>query len=399
MNNIRKPLKIDGFFVLPESKALPLLEGINNAKKNIDISVFHIGSKQIGDCLIRALERNVNIRIMVNFEFQYDKCESLLIKKFIDYINQNIRNSDLLSNINYFWSSPKFLFSKQRFILIDHKNNDNDFQFTEGITKCFILTGDLLSNNNMYTKEETSFYSKRDFQILLYSPRNKHLIESIYKSFSADLNNAPYLLSQIEDSFPLIWSNGMLDAETKDWTVNLAKNNFSSKKFLSQGNAFEEILTLINNSTQKLIITTKGISSIVILKALSSALKRGVTIIILADKKNTVSFKNLYLLCSLGAEIFLISQDSVFQQNAEYIICDHELALIGTISLTDESLFENKELSVLTDSLILINTLYSTFYKDLQHLEVYSMKIKTLEDIIESKINKVDYEQLEFLEE
>jgi len=364
------PINIDRFYVLPDNKAVDLLQDIETAQKNIDITIYSIGSTEILQALIAVVRSNsVNIRIIC------DRNESLRnmkeFKQSYEYLKENL-TPDLLQNIQFFWSSPYFAISHQKTLLIDHLDSQGNFLFTEGKTKCYVLTGNLASYK-IFTESETKFYSARDYYMVLESKNNSENIRKIYDIFHNDLLNIHSDISSQTSS--LVYSNGIIDVQNnkhvRDKFPFISILGIENKEYEIAGNSINSMLDIINSATNTLIIGTQDVGNDEILTHIVDAAKRGVQVSVLSNgqDKHINDFANS--LVEYGGKIFetKIGQDN-FYHHAKYIIADEEVMLIGSTNFSSASIYLNRELSLITTSKDTIQTVVKTFNSDCVREEV-----------------------------
>ena len=136
----------------------------------------------------------------------------------------------------------------------------------------------------------------------------------------------------LRNLFALDWNNALgspLGSEELHGVTG-AKNG---KLLVSPENSFPEVIGLINSAQHSIYAEQLYIKNADIIRALESAAERGVRVTLVLDDRSGLTVK--------GAEI------SFFPDlHNKGIIIDESTVLVSSINLSDESLFENREVGV-----------------------------------------------------
>lgn len=106
------------------------------------------------------------------------------------------------------------------------------------------------------------------------------------------------------------------------------------KLLLSPENSFPELISLIDSARQEIYAEQLYITNKDIIRALKSATDRGVRVTIVLDDRNALAIE--------GAAI--LSRESIHNKG---MIVDGSTVLVSSINMSDESIFENREVGVL----------------------------------------------------
>jgi len=128
----------------------------------------------------------------------------------------------------------------------------------------------------------------------------------------------------------------------------------------SPDNSRKKLLDLIANAKHDMQIYMQSLTDYQIINALKAAAKKGVNIEILTSDK-----KHQKQLSSLQKAGIHIHPSRHYYIHAKVFIVDKQLALLGSINLTQNSLDHNRELSVITKDPNVVKQLRDRFYKDL----------------------------------
>jgi cardiolipin synthase len=216
---------------------------------------------------------------------------------------------DLLqkNNISLYWPNPQFKLTHQKTFIFNHN-------------KAMIMTFNLT---------RSSFTKERNFALLT---TNQHIVDEIEFVFTADRKhhdvsvNNPYLA----------------------WCPN---------------NCRKRIHFLIRQAHHSIHIYAQDISDYSITGALATAARNGVHVQLLlsASANYQKNKKRFAYLSHSGVEIHFNKQYII---HAKVIIIDQQRALLGSINLTEPSMNDNRELSVITTDVQVIKELINTFTED-----------------------------------
>jgi len=132
--------------------------------------------------------------------------------------------------------------------------------------------------------------------------------------------------------FALDWNNAL--GEPMRACVNTSASSSLGKLLISPENSFTEIIALINSAQNGIYAEQLYITNNDVIRALERAIKRGVKVRVILDNRSSLEID--------GAEVIL--KENIHNKA---IIVDNNTVLVSSINLSDESLFENREVGVL----------------------------------------------------
>lgn len=203
------------------------------------------------------------------------------------------------------WPNPQFKLTHQKTCLIDQQH---------AIIMTFNLT-------------KSSFKNERNFALIIDDPAE---IQEINRVFTAD------------------WQH-------KSVTVN------NPNLIWSPDNSREKILNFINNAKLDIKIYAQNLTDYQTIGALAKAARAGKHVEIIMSNQSRKMQGKLDYLRRAGAIIHFNTNQII---HAKVIIVDHNRAIIGSINLTQPSMDDNRELSVITHDPTVINQLEKTFDRD-----------------------------------
>jgi phosphatidylserine/phosphatidylglycerophosphate/cardiolipin synthase-like enzyme len=223
--------------------------------------------------------------------------------------DENQTAIDLLqkNNVFLYGSNPQFKLTHQKTFVFDHK---------EALIMTFNLT------RSTFTKE-------RNFALLTTDPAIVHEIESV---FTADKQHHVFSVKN----------------PNLAWCPN---------------NCRERILALIRSAEHSINIYAQTISDYSITGALAAAARSGVHVkLLLSESSDQIKNKKRFAyLTHAGVKIHFNKQYII---HAKVMIIDEQRALLGSINLTESSLNDNRELSIMTTDVNVIKKLMTTLMED-----------------------------------
>lgn len=172
-----------------------------------------------------------------------------------------------------------------------------------------------------------TFKKERNFALIITDPDE---IQEIQRVFSADWQHIAVTVNNPN----LVWS---------------------------PNNSREKILDFINNAHQSIKIYAEGLSDSQVIGALAKAAHSGVRVEVLMSKESHRSQKKSVYLADAGVQVRISKQ---YMIHAKVILIDDKRALLGSINLTKPSMDSNRELSIITASENIVQTLNQTFDAD-----------------------------------
>lgn len=211
------------------------------------------------------------------------------------------------NNISLSGSNPAFKLTHQKTFLFDHQH-------------ALIMTFNLT---------HSTFTHERNFALLTDTPSIVHEMETV---FNADKERYP---TTVHDP-------------NLAWCPN---------------NCREKILTFIESAHHDIKVYAQDITDYAITGALASAARTGSNVQLLLSASSNISKnkKRFAYLTRAGVKIHFNQQYII---HAKVIIIDEQHALLGSINLTEPSLNDNRELSVITSEKNVLRALLKTFQND-----------------------------------
>lgn len=223
--------------------------------------------------------------------------------------DENSAAIDLLQHnkILLYWPNPHFKLTHQKTFIFDHNT-------------ALIMTFNLT---------HSTFQKERNFALLT---TNSHIVNEIESVFNADKNHEPVLVTDPDLA----------------WCPN---------------NCRERILALIRHAEHSIKIYAQDVSDYSITGALAKAARNGIHVqLLLSESANRQhNIKRFAYLTHAGVKIHFNKQYII---HAKVIIIDQERALLGSINLTESSINDNRELSLITTDANVIRELLKTFNND-----------------------------------
>ncbi len=142
--------------VEPDQNDYPIVDGIKNAQKSIDLEVYLLSDKFVVQSLIDAEKRGVNVRVILE-EHPYKGYGA----------NKEIKDKLSHYGIKTEWSNRAYDFTHSKFLVIDGRTG-------------YILTMNLT---------KSSFTKNREFGIITNSPKE---VEDLEEIFQSDWERKPY---------------------------------------------------------------------------------------------------------------------------------------------------------------------------------------------------------------
>ncbi len=152
----------------PDDGIAPVFELIQSAKSSIDLVIYQLKDKAIGDALIEAQKRGVRVRVLLNAGY-YGKQEKVNMPAY-EYLKSH--------SIEVHFTPSYFALTHQKTIIIDRE-------------KAFIMTFNLVPKY---------YPTGREFGIITTNPND---VKSVADTFDADWNSKK-ISTQYGDS--LVWS-------------------------------------------------------------------------------------------------------------------------------------------------------------------------------------------------
>lgn len=150
-----------------------------------------------------------------------------------------------------------------------------------------------------------------------------------------------------------------------DWNQVPSPGNFNNNIIYSPNNSRAAFTYLIDRASSSITMYAQSISDYKILDALTNAARRGVRVSILVAKAPRDNQFDRLKNAGVNIEV-----SKHYYIHAKAMIIDNQMAVVGSINLTRQSLDDNRELAVITQNPAIIKTLNNTFKNDWQDSEV-----------------------------
>jgi len=302
----------DGFqtlYIQPEAGAYPILKAIEDAKKTIDIQVYMLTMNDIIQALVKAAQRKVTVRIILEKEpFNPGNPSNPIPINLVTY--KKFKEAGVINNGVWIrWSNKAFFtYTHQKTMIIDNKL---------GFIMCMNLSGTAVTQNREYLIADTH----------------------------------PDILAEMKKVFELDWAQQVYQAPAQTPLV------------ISPVNSRTQLENLLSSAKKTLYIGVEvmgdpGTEAIVVQK-----FKAGVDISLMlghykkiaynlevAKRMQDIGMKNIKFL----GKPFL---------HGKLIIADNT-AYLGSVNLTTNSMDKNREMGILLTDKNIVNALKKSFKTD-----------------------------------
>jgi cardiolipin synthase A/B len=166
---------------------------------------------------------------------------------------------------------------------------------------------------------------------------------------------------------------GVVDSDIKDVTAIEAAFNDDWQGIKDTAAAGDDlvwspgadtaILSMINNSRQRLYIENEEMSDTAVVNALITAAQRGVNVEVVMTYSSDWT-ANFTKLTAAGVGIRTYAADAPLYIHAKLILSDGTIALVGSQNFSASSLKDNRELGIILSGSNLLNSLSTTFQSD-----------------------------------
>lgn len=222
--------------------------------------------------------------------------------------NENTLAINLLKNANIPVETPNptFQLTHEKTLIID--NNE-----------AFIMT---------FNFTRSSFSTERNFALVINNPNEIQEIKNVMRADSEHKNIA-----------------------VKEPDLIFSPNNSRAK-----------LMSFIQNAKSTIKIYAQDISDYQIIGALAKAAKNNITVEIITSSTLTSKNKNKYAYLTRAGVVLHFRKN--YYIHAKVIIIDNKAAILGSINLSQPSIEDNRELSIITTNPAIIQTLNSQFKQD-----------------------------------
>lgn len=380
------------FSVQPDDQGRSLLDAINRATTSVAITVYEIDAPQINQALVAAVERGVNVRMVLNGQwwggsstrYAYD------VKSVLDAAAAQPGAGKVEIN----WSSNNFQITHQKTVIIDALDKDGKVLAPADLPAtavAMVLTGNL----NAYGYQSyqpaacpapCNFWSARDFYMAV---TDADVIAEIARVFASDFAcDGRTVTNGLRDTpLALTWSNGSTGVQPGDAADEYPADGqypyFPSTPAspspdgpdpgpgTDQGNVRSRMLTVINGAQDRLDVYNEEMSDQQTTDAIAAAAQRlgpgKVRIVMTGNVNGQNSYAKAYnQLQAAGAVIHLFpNANNVLYIHAKAIVADGKSAYIGSTNISSPSINFNRELGLMfTDQPDVLAPILATFEAD-----------------------------------
>lgn len=313
----------DGVLVMPDMKSDPILSAIKNARKSIDLTLFHLDDETIIDQLIDAKKRGVEVRIILNkpdlfpppFSTQINAATS---KK----LAQNGIETHYLKDFQYGLVHYKFMVIDKDYALIQTFNFDS------------------------FNLEKS-----RNFALTIENPQTVATLQAIFQN---DYDGQ----SQKND----------------ENVLNLLKHE---NLILGPNHQRETLLQFLTSAKKSIYIYQQDLSDPEMGEALRKLARAGKRVRIIMTPSpfggNDLNGINRTLITAAGGE-FRFKPKSELYIHAKVVLIDPEGSgkmYVGSCNLWTEAIERNREIGIITDNQPQVQKIFSVFNKDWESGKTY----------------------------
>ena len=362
--------------VQPDNRGQSLLDGIAQATTSVDVVVYEIDAPQINAALVAAIERGVNVRMVLNG--QWFGGASTRYAYDLQTVLQAAAAKPGAGTVQLNWSSNNFQITHQKTVLIDALAKDGtplgagDLPPT---AQAHVLTGNLNAYNyQSYQPNKCgspcNFWSARDFYMLV---TDTTLVAEIARVFASDFSCAPATETNglLDTPLPLTWSNGSTGVAPGDPAGQYPAQGIYPYPFVNtpaqplpdgpdpgpgtdQGNVRARTLKIINAATTSLDVYNEEMADQQTVDALAAAAARlggGKVRVVMTGDLTENSYAAAYdQLVAAGVVVKLFPNlDSVLYIHAKAVVADGTDAYIGSTNISSPSMNFNRELGLVFD--------------------------------------------------
>lgn len=355
----------------PDNQGQALFDAICAAQNNIDIVIYQIGSQDVQDALVAAMQRGVKVRVMMD---GYSPNQVKYNGQFASALTQAAQQASVPAGaLQVNWSSDNFNITHQKSVIVDAMDSSGQPLAPDALPESARL---LVSTGNFLQYRDTPFYAARDFYVTTGDPA---LIAEAAKVFASDFAcDGPTTTNDLRSSTDLVWSNGTTGVYADQVgqyppvdTGYFAPGKVTDPAPVVQGNSFDYQYELINNagSGDVVRIYNEEFTSSAFVAAVKGAVQRGADVRIVMSYeppsagKPTVSMANLSAMAAAvpaesalpGVTVTLYAPQSVVP-DALYVHAKSILVtgsdgtfkggFVGSENLSNPSMDDNRELGL-----------------------------------------------------
>lgn len=287
-------------FVEPNAGRQPILQFIQSARTEIRIGICNLSDPVVGDALIAAAARGVNVRVIV------DRADYLAKPP-----EQQEVASLLAGGVQVHLSNPVFPQSFPKYILVDR-------------SRVMIMTLCIVPQ---------TFEDTRDYGVVLVQPQVIHGVASI---FEVDWTHSapPGVVPPAYNPTPAVHAPSLV---------------------VSPANASAQLSRLITGARRTIDVTTEVVNDLFLEGQLIAAAKRGVRVRLIApvvSRENNDNAAALQFLAQNGVQVHVTTSQSppvgaMPYMHAKTIVVDGRVTYLGSIDLDTTQTSQDRELGII----------------------------------------------------
>lgn len=282
----------------PNDQGAALYDAICAATTSIDIVIYQIGSPDLQNALIAAMQRGVKVRVMMD---GYTANQVKYNGEFATSITQAAQQAGVPAQaLAVNWSSDNFNITHQKSVIIDGVDASGTPLAAGSLPPSARL---LVSTGNFQDYQGNPFYAARDFYV---TTGEQALIAEAAKVFASDFSCAgPTVTNGLQSSQDLVWSNGTTGLYVNEVgqypPVDIGYFSDTEQRAtdpapVDQGNSFNYQYDLVKNagSGDVVRIYNEEFTSTPFVNAVIAAAQKGADVrIVMSYEGSSSSMKNL----------------------------------------------------------------------------------------------------------
>lgn len=312
--------------ILPDQTAKPFVDAVDKAKKSIRVKMFLFSHVGLMDAIIRAKNRGVKVRVMLNPARRSGKTENAATAKKLRAAGVDVKDSN-----------PAFDVTHEKSMVIDDR-----MAFVQSL------------NWDVKNLEGT-----RDYAVVTDDKRE---VAEVIAGFEADWTRKPY---KVGDRNLLIWCSG-------NGRERIAKFIDSAKKTLFVQNERYQDQVIIERLVRA---KTRGVKVHVMARPPHK----------LSKQKLTEGVGGLRILNDVGVKVHKLKH---LKLHGKMLLADGERAIVGSINLAPGSFDSRRELAIEVRSPEVVRALKKVAHHDWKHSHPLDLTDEGL--LAELKKHKID---------
>jgi cardiolipin synthase len=338
-------------FIEPQDGRTPIINAINSAKSEIDLTMYELYDAAIESALSDAANRGVSVNII------YSNNDNSYTIPSNTYLNHEKSFCDSNTLLKCIASSNKFFVTHEKTMLID-----NSIAF-------------IMSLNYVTYSDDQYFVNTRDFGII---DNDAPDVATLKNEFNTDWSNAVNSTA----NFPNVVANSNLFFSPS----NPANNNDS---LLTLTNLLSTATKTVDIYSEEFTNTGTVNSSQDIVTILNALASKGVIVRIISQEFEA---KNL----SSNIQVLKVPKNSSIYYHAKAIIIDNQTAAIMSVNFSNASVFSNREAGVVVSGSI-VNQIETQFNTDWQTLSAIFENQYYQSSVLNKISHSIDYLATQFL--